>query len=188
MKSLATSAIVVSSYIKQKGSKATLTIPTDNGEDYVFEIEGYSVSALENENVLLTNVHVTISDDKTKTSVVNSKESEPGTIYALLRVAHCVPDDVFINKKHSSCFELIKKISYTTCEPDYGDYKANVYFVKITLKPDEFVHIYFASKNAYFLKHHIAFYCDDDMEITFKDNLQTLVPNDTEFLSLSELG
>lgn len=48
--------------------------------------------------------------------------------------------------------------------------------------------VYFASKNAYFLKKHIAFYCNDDMEITFMDNLQTFVTNDSEFLSLSELS
>lgn len=135
-------------------------------------------------NVFLKNVSITRSDCRT---YVRSGESEPGTIYALLRIANCIPDDVFINKKHSSHFKLIKKIRYTTCEPDWGDYTATVYFVKINLKPDEYVHVYFAYKNAHFLEKHIAFYCDNDMEITFKDNLHTFAKNNTEFLSLSKL-
>ena len=175
----------LSSYIQRKDSEIILTLPTDSGKHEIFLFDDFLIDSLEKENVLLKNVSVTITDNKT---CVHSGESEPGTIYALLRVANCIPDDVFINNKHSSRFELIKKITYTTCEPDYGSYTTAVYFAKITLKPDEFVHVYFASENAYFLKEHIALYCDDDMKITFKDNLQTFVTNDSEFLSLSELS
>lgn len=176
--------LYLDSYAHRKDSKVILTIPTDSRENEIFSFDYFPIDSLEKKNILLKNAIVTITNSKTD---VYSGESEPGTIYALLRVSNCIPDDVFINKKHLSNFKLIKKISYTTCEPDWGSYTATVYFVKITLKPDEFVHVYFASKNAYFLKEHIAFYCDDDMKITFKDNLQTFVTNDSEFLSLSEL-
>lgn len=172
-------------YIKREGSKVSITIPTDNGDHEVFLFDDFPIDSLEKKNVLFKAVSITSNGI---TSVVHSSKSEPGIIYALLRVANCIPDDVFINKKHSSRFELIKKISYTTSEPDWGDYIATVYFVKITLKPAEFVHVYFAGENAYFLEKHIAFYCDDDMEITFKDNLQTFTTKNTNFLSLSELN
>ena len=177
----------LNSYIQRKNSEVILTIPTDSGKYETFSFDDFLIDSLEDslekENILLKNVSVTITNDKT---YVHSGESEPGTIYALLRVADCIPDDVFINKKHLSSFELIKEITYTTCEPDYGSYTTSVYFVKITLKPDELAHVYFAGENADFLNKHIAFYCDDDMQITFKDNLQTFVTNDSEFICLSE--
>ena len=176
----------LNSYINREGSNVTLTIPTDNGKDEVFSFDDFPIDSLERKNVLLKNVSVTISSKKT--CVHHSDKSEPGTIYALLRIANCIPDDVFINKKHSKYFELIKKISYTTGEPDFGCYTATVYFVKITLAPDELVHVYFASEDSYFLKEHLAFYCKDDMEIIFNDNLKTFVQNDTEFISLSSLA
>ena len=173
------------SYIKREGSNVTISIPTDDGGAESFTFDEFPIESIEKKNILFKKVSVTISDNKT--TCVHSDKPEPGTIYALLRIANCIPDDVFINKKHSKNFELIKKISYTTCEPDWGSYTANVYFVKITLAPDELVHVYFANKHAGFLKDHFCFYCYDDMEIIFKEDLTTFLLNDNEFMSLSEL-
>lgn len=173
------------SYIKREGSKVTLTIPNECGKDGVFLFDDFPVESLEMKNVLLKNVSIKASNGK---NYVYSTKTKPRIIYALLRVANCIPDDVFIKREHSRHFKLIKKISYTTCEPDYGDYTASVYFVKITLKPEEFVHIFFANKNTYSLTKHIALYRDFDGEIEFKDNLKTFVPNNSEeIMSLSEL-
>ena len=172
------------SYIQRKDSNVILTIPDDDGTTTVFSFDDFPIDSFGLKTILLKDVSVRSS--KKQTSICSSK-SKPGTIYALIRVANCIPDDVFINKKHSRNFELIKKIRYTTLEPDLGSYTASVYFVKITLKPDEFVHVYFASTNAPFLKEHLAIYCDYDMEITVTENLKTFVPNNAEFMSLSEL-
>ena len=172
------------SYIEREALGATLTIPTDSGKNEIFSFEEFPDS-LEKKNVLLKDVSVTLL--QSKTCINHSDKSEPGIVYALLRDATCIPDDVFISKKHSNNIELIKKISYTTCEPDYGDYTVGVYFVKIALAADDLVHIYFENSDSYFLKNHIALYCDDDMKVTFYDNLKTVTMNDDEFISLSDL-
>lgn len=174
------------SYVKRNGSAVTLTIPTDSGENWIFSFDDFPINSLGKKNVLLTNVSVKTSGNRTR--VVKSEVSESRVVYALLRVATCIPDDVFIDKKHSSHFKLIKELRYTTLEPDWGDHTASVYFVKITLKQDEYVHIYFSYEGADSLKHHCAFYYEDDGSLHFKDELKTIRPMNNEIISLSELS
>lgn len=174
------------SYVNRNGSAVTLTIPTDSGENWIFSFDDFPINSLGEQNVLLSNVSVKTSGNRTR--IVKSKDSKSRVVYALLRVATCIPDDVFIDKKHSSHFKLIKELRYTTLEPDWGDHTASVYFVKITLNPNEYVHIYFSYKEADLLKHHCAFYCEDDGTLHFKDELKTIRPMNNEIISLSELS
>lgn len=173
-------------YVKRDGSKVIITIPTKHDKTEVFTFDDFPIEALGMRNIFLENVSVSTSNGQTR---IRTGAPQPGIIYALLRESDCIPDDVFIKCSHSSCFEPIKHIKYKTCEPDFGCYTASVYFVKIVLDCDEYVHVYFAGKNSFHFEKHIAFYCDDNMCVNFFDNMRTFVQNDPlEFMSLSELN
>ena len=180
-----------SAYIKRKDSKVILTIPNDSENPEVFSFDDFPIEVFGNEDIILKrdivlrNVSVKVLKSKT---FVHSVKEESNTIYALLRGVNCIPDDVFIKATQSHNFKLIKKITYTSCEPDYGSYPATVYFVKINITPSNLVQVYFAGKDSHFLEDHIAFYHDYyEKRIRIKNNLQTFTINGDEFISLSEL-
>ncbi len=172
-------------YIKREGSKVVLSIPSDSNNFEVFSFDDFPIEDFGNKDIILRNVSVRTSKSKT---FVHSINKESHTIYALLRGANCVPDDVFIKTTQSCYFKLLKKITYKSCEPDYGIYPTAVYFVKINLKPFNLVEIYFAGKNSSILEEHIVFYCDYNKRIRFKNNLETFILNSDEFISLSKLN
>ena len=98
-----------SSYIKRKGSKVVLTFPSKNPEVFSFDnfpIEDLNEDIILRDDILLRNVSVKVSKSKT---YVHSIKEESNTIYALLRGANCIPDDVFIKATDAHNFELIKK-------------------------------------------------------------------------------
>lgn len=174
-------------YVKRSGSTVILTIPTDSGENWIFSIDDFPIDSLGEKNVLLSNVAVKTAGNRVRVVKSENSNSKSKVIYALLRTATCIPDDVFIDKKHASHFKLIKELRYTSLEPDWGEHTASVYFVKITLKPDEYVNIYFSYKGAEYLKHHCAFYYDYEGSLSFTDNLETIRLLNDEIMPLSEL-
>ena len=53
--------------------------------------------------------------------------------------------------------EILKKIQFYDLVPDYGNYLADFYFVKISLSKMESIQFYLSSKKTNCLEHHLVF-------------------------------
>lgn len=110
-------------------------------------------------------------------------------VYALLHNPKCVPSDVYLPTNMKSKVEVLRKIRFYDVEPDYGDYIAHAYFVKINLLPVDTIPFYLESKNAEYLSDHLVFIRDylDIATANYKTYIILNEENKKEYVSLSEL-
>lgn len=78
-------------------------------------------------------------------------------IYALLHNSNYVPSDIYIPADMKNKVEVLKHFRFYDCEPDYGQYIAQIYFVKIKLSQLDTIPFYFTFSNPSVLDRHIVF-------------------------------
>ena len=112
-------------------------------------------------------------------------------IYALLHYGQVVPSDIYIHNSMKSYVEVLEKIQFYDMEPDYGDYLASVYFVKITIPPQGTIPFYLSWKSGLkSLENHLVFVNEKYVGIKVK-NCRTYIHLSSlrmkEYSSLSKL-
>lgn len=114
-------------------------------------------------------------------------------IYALVRNADTVSDDIYINSEEKSKIKVIRRLQFVDDECDYGDFLSNVYFLEIKLNPNEKVTLYPTYQNnssqldreIVFNRFNLPF--NNPWLIEEEKIKPTSISNDKRFISLSEL-
>jgi len=125
---------------------------------------------------------------KTGTNSYQIKETKnirERCIYAILREYTCIGHDLFIPVSSKKNIKVLNCISFYPVEPDYGEYEAIVYLVKITLRNDESLLIY-SGNNVYPFEKHMAFFRKNHC-YAVEPNLKTLLFPGKDFVCLKDL-
>lgn len=158
--------------------------------NFVFNIDGISKKSLE-KDLLLEKISLR-KTSKSSYSIDLSKKISESYMYALIRSAAAIPDDVFIPSSMKDKVTVLRRIRFIDDEVDYGDFLSNVYFIQIDLGGHESIPIYLTYDNPYFLEEHYVFYKTDwDEKYHISKKLKTFIYidkyNKDQYISLSEL-
>lgn len=143
-------------------------------------------------DMLFKSVRLTVISPKFLYHVYNGDANEE-EMYALLRSARAVTDDLFIPASMRDKVTVMQRIRFVDDEVDYGDYLSNVYLIKIKLKKKESLPIYMSYENPYSLDDHYVFYRSDFErgEYSVSNLLKTYIlindSNRNDYISLSSL-
>lgn len=122
-----------------------------NKEGYEHKLDNISLKQ-ESKN----SYHINLSNDDSSND--SSKKVNDQCMYALLRCASIVPDDIFIPASKKDKIEVLRRIRFIDDEADLGDFLSNVYLIKITLKYHESIPVYLTCTKPYVLNKHYVFY------------------------------
>lgn len=145
-----------------KDGSLKLSIPnysekTGKSRNVNFIIPNCTEKMLEGD-ILLSNLSLA-KENKNKYVFSETYDScESGSIYALLRSTTAVPDDVYIPERKRANVEVICRVRPADFECDYGGFLANVYLVKITLKPKESLQVYLTTQKSITYCQRFVFY------------------------------
>ena len=142
-------------------------------------------------DILLDNVSLT-RVSKNKYYITSSDTQEQPYMYALLRSAVGIPDDIFIPASMKNNVTVLRRIQFLDNDEFYGEFLSNVYLVKIKLDLGESLPMYLASERPNKLEEHYVFYKKNrSKRYCVSEKMSTHIHlsknNKDEYISLSEL-
>lgn len=128
-------------------------------------------------------------NNKNEYKFENGVAGNEKNIYALLNNSKQAPSDIYIPVNMKEKVKVLKKIRFYDSEPDYGDFIAQLYFVKIKLSKWDTIPFYCTFPNPTVLDRHIVFSRDySSIEIRECNTCIYLKHKmHKEYISLSEL-
>ena len=134
-----------------------------------------------------------VSLKKTSKNTYNVEESKGSiAMYALLRSTEVVPDDIFIPASMKNKVKVMRRMCFMDDEVDYGPFLSNAYLIKIFLRRNDYLPVYFASEFPEVLtKHYVFSYPSWREEYQVSEKLETFIlinaSNRKDYISLSKL-
>ncbi len=165
-----------------------------------YNLELITPQKLYNQDIFLPNIKLR-GNAKNTYAFEPSKAFKPSPLlYALLKCPYPYQDDIFIPVSMQNSIRIIKHIKNSNSLDNFDNDFSNIYFVAITLKPNESIPIYFSSIGASSLNDHCVIYRQQKFDYTKKDfidscdvfyGLKTFIllneQNRHNYISLSEL-
>ena len=154
---------------------------------FVFNIKGLRKESF-NRNLILEDIYLEKIDNNSYVINPADKKSEK-YMYALIRNASVVLDDVFIPRCMKDKVEVLRRIRFIDDEVDYGDFLSNVYLIRIKLECRESLPVYLTCSKPSVLREHYVFYRTDyNKEYCVSEKLKTFIyVKENQYISLSEL-
>lgn len=187
-------------YLSQ--NKIELTIPNYIEDEHIEEYVKFVFINTKSEyikllrggySLLLFIANVEQTGKSTYSFILSDKAKENTVVYALVRSTNTISDDIFIPISMKEKVEVIKRIRPIDHDEDYGDFLANIYFIKIKLKLGESLPIFYTTSiNPVLTKHDVIYYSDYEEDYEIYRNLKTYIPinthNITQYISLSKIA
>lgn len=183
--------------IRRKDGILTLRIPNYNPKTSKHEYVEFILPTkctkkmLKNDVIILNLSLEKISENKY--IFTETYYNDYSRIYALVRNADIVSDDIYIKSEEKSKVKVIRRMRFVDDECDYGEFLSNVYFLEIKLNPNEKFALYPTyQNNSGKLNKIITVYrpkilFDAPWFIEEKKIEPISIGNDKRFISLSEL-
>lgn len=183
--------------ISRKDGMLTLIIPnynpkTSKQEHVEFILPTNCTKKMLKKDVIISNLSLEETSEN-RYIFAETYYNDYSRIYALVRNADTVSDDIYINSEEKSKIKVIRRLQFVDDECDYGDFLSNVYFLEIKLNPNEKVTLYPTYQNnssqldreIVFNRFNLPF--NNPWLIEEEKIKPTSISNDKRFISLSEL-
>lgn len=183
--------------IRRKDGMLTLIIPnynpkTSKQEHVEFILPTNCTKKMLKKDVIISNLSLEETSEN-RYIFAETYYNDYSRIYALVRNADTVSDDIYINSEEKSKIKVIRRLQFVDDECDYGDFLSNVYFLEIKLNPNEKVTLYPTYQNnssqldreIVFNRFNLPF--NNPWLIEEEKIKPTSISNDKRFISLSEL-
>lgn len=183
--------------IRRKDGMLTLIIPnynpkTSKQEHVEFILPTNCTKKMLKKDVIISNLSLEETSEN-RYIFAETYYNDYSRIYALVRNADTVSDDIYINSEEKSKIKVIRRLQFVDDECDYGDFLSNVYFLEIKLNPNEKVTLYPTYQNnssqldreIVFNRFNLLF--NNPWLIEEEKIKPTSISNDKRFISLSEL-
>ena len=183
--------------IRRKDGILTLRIPnynpkTSKQEHVEFILPTNCTKKMLKKDVIIPNLSLEETSEN-RYIFAETYYNDYSRIYALVRNADTVSDDIYINSEEKSKIKVIRRLQFVDDECDYGDFLSNVYFLEIKLNSDEKVTLYPTyQNNSSQLDREIVFYrfnlTFNNLWLIEEEKIKPIsIINDKRFISLSEL-
>lgn len=158
-----------------KTKSRTVKIEFCNTEKKVLNVESFK------KDIFLKDVILEQKDSKTYTIISQLREKNDGTFIALLRNTSTIPGEIYIPKKMTENIEIIRQIKIADIEADYGDFVSEVYLLKVKLKCNQELSIFYNHIE------HDAILNKENEILEVVPGLKTYHMNKNDYISLSDL-
>lgn len=158
-----------------KTKSRTVKIEFCNTEKKVLNVESFK------KDIFLKDVILEQKDSKTYTIISQLREKNDGTFIALLRNTSTIPGEIYISKKMTENIEIIRQIKIADIEADYGDFVSEVYLIKVKLKCNQELSIFYNHIE------HDAILNKENETLEVVPGLKTYHMNKNDYISLSDL-
>ena len=158
-----------------KTKSRTVKIEFCNTEKKVLNVESFK------KDIFLKDVILEQKDSKTYTIISQLREKNDGTFIALLRNTSTIPGEIYISKKMTENIEIIRQIKIADIEADYGDFVSEVYLIKVKLKCNQELSIFYNHIE------HDAILNKENETLEVVPGLKTYLMNKNDYISLSDL-
>lgn len=158
-----------------KTKSRTVKIEFCNTEKKVLNVESFK------KDIFLKDVILEQKDSKTYTIISQLRGKNYGTCIALLRNTSTIPGEIYIPKKMTENIDIIRQIKIADIEADYGDFISEVYLLKVKLKCNQELPIFYNHIE------HDAILNKKNGICEVVQGLKTYHMNKNDYISLSDL-